>query len=484
MNRNLCKILIVLVFLNTLLVLKTNAHELSNTKEILKELGLSLRKSVKSIQQHSILSVVKGTVTLIAKGNFDGELKDVLAGSQNTVSKKKKIPVVGINTGDLINLKGTKSGQGYFLSIQTPGQVNEFSKKKKGFKVRRLPPTSINYIAGSINSFASFDSGTFRGSRGKNKGTLIGNFSQSVPGGKAKGRFKLNLSAASRKNPTPVVDKSELDNSSSGGTITSSSSGGTSGTMSSPTVEMVGLSSDTVIITISGSAVNAANALNITLEFNNSNVASLSSSNPTFSGTGASQLLTGTDPLTKTLTVVWDGTITNNIATVTAKLKAGTQTGSTNISVVKIEAAGGIDITNQVAVNIEPSTVTNSSSGSTTDDDSEDDSEVLPSSAIISVTNLPSGTNSFAVLVTTDPSIVTFKAPSSDVSGAIVVAGIEGVGIVCGSSCPSSVSITLPFTAVSPGTSPVSVSTPVDMIGGSELSGASASIDTTSVSVP
>ncbi|MBI3308616.1 MAG: hypothetical protein HYZ79_04520 [Candidatus Melainabacteria bacterium] len=482
MNKNLCKILIVLVFLNTLLVLKTNAHELSNTKEILKQLGLSLRKSVKSIQQHLILSVVKGTVTLSAKGDISGELKDVLAGNQNTVSKKKKIPVVGINTGDLINLKGTGSGQGYFFSIQAPGQLNEFAKKRKSFKVRRLPPASISYIAGSINSFAAFDSGTFRGSRDKNKGNLVGNFSQSVPGGKAKGRFKLNLSAASPKNPTPVIDKSEFDNSSSGGTTTSSSSGGVSDTMSSPTVEMIGLSSDTVIITISGSSVNTANALNVMLEFDNSNVASLSSSNPTFSGTGASQLLTSADPSTKTLTVVWDGTITSNIATVTAKLQAGTQTGSTNISVVKIEAAGGIDITNQVTVNIEPSTVTNSSSGST--DEDEDDSEVLPSSAIISVTNLPSGTNSFAVPVITDPSIVTFKAPSSDVSGAIVVAGVEGVGIVCGSSCPSSVSITLPFEAISSGISSVSVSTPVDMIGGSILPGASANIDTNSVSVP
>ena len=137
---------------------------------------------------------------------------------------------------------------------------------------------------------------------------------------------------------------------------TSSSTGGPGGL----------LSADTITVTITGEAVNNASALNVTLAFGTANVASLDSANPTFMGTGATQLLTASDPAMNILTAVWDGSITDNAAVITAMLAAGSTAGTTTISVTKVEGAGAVDITDSVVAQVSPSSVTNSAPGGTT----------------------------------------------------------------------------------------------------------------------
>ena len=153
---------------------------------------------------------------------------------------------------------------------------------------------------------------------------------------------------------TAAVDKSSVTVASSS-TSTSSTSSTSSGGM---------LSADTITITVEGQSVAATNALNVTLGFSDSNVATLDTG-VTFTGAGAAQLLTDVDTGKGLLSVVWSGTITDNKAVITAMLKAGSKAGSTNISVTKVEAAGGTDITGSIAATVSPSIVTNGASSST-----------------------------------------------------------------------------------------------------------------------
>ena len=51
---------------------------------------------------------------------------------------------------------------------------------------------------------------------------------------------------------------------------------------------------------------------------------------------------------------MWDGDITNNEAKITAMLTPGTKSGRTNISVIKVEKAGGVDISDSIAFLVNP----------------------------------------------------------------------------------------------------------------------------------
>lgn len=126
------------------------------------------------------------------------------------------------------------------------------------------------------------------------------------------------------------------------------------------------LSADTITVSVNGQSVNETNAINVTLTFSDSAVASLDSG-VTFMANGATQLLTDVNTTTNVLTAVWDGTITDGVATITAMLKAGSKAGSTDISVSKVEAAGGTDVTTNVVATVSPSSVTNAAAGGTTD---------------------------------------------------------------------------------------------------------------------
>ncbi len=141
--------------------------------------------------------------------------------------------------------------------------------------------------------------------------------------------------------------------SSTSSTSTTSSSSSTGGTGM--------LSADTVTITIDGQALASTNAVNVTLAFGTTGVASVDTASPTFMGTGATQLLTSISG--NVVTVVWDGAVTDNKIVLTAMLKAGSVSGSTTVSVSKVEVAGGTDVTDSVAATVSPSTVTNSGSG-------------------------------------------------------------------------------------------------------------------------
>ncbi len=106
------------------------------------------------------------------------------------------------------------------------------------------------------------------------------------------------------------------------------------------------ISSDIFTITINGAALNATNGLNITVSFTGG-TAELDKG-VSFKANGAAQLLTDINSATKLITVVWTGAVTDGKATITGKIKAGSKTGNPTLSVVKVEAAGGKDITTSV----------------------------------------------------------------------------------------------------------------------------------------
>lgn len=109
-----------------------------------------------------------------------------------------------------------------------------------------------------------------------------------------------------------------------------------------------------------------------------------------------------------------------------------------------------------------------------------------PSQAVITVSGVPTGTQGLAVEVTVDTAVLTFSSASSDVSGALVVtdSGSAGVGLISTSGdLPASFTITVPFTGVAAGTSMVAVGQVLDMLGGTPITGASASVDVSSVTV-
>ena len=148
--------------------------------------------------------------------------------------------------------------------------------------------------------------------------------------------------------------------------ITVAAGGGAPTPTPAPTGPGGMLSADTITVSVNGQSVNETNAINVTLAFSDSAVASLDSG-VTFMGTGATQLLTDVNTMTNVLTAVWDGTITDSVATITAMLKAGSKAGSTNISVTKVEAAGGQDVTTNIVATVNPASVTNAAPGGTTD---------------------------------------------------------------------------------------------------------------------
>ena len=126
-----------------------------------------------------------------------------------------------------------------------------------------------------------------------------------------------------------------------------------------------GLSNDTFKVNLSGSVLDTTTALNIYLSNSNPNVASLTTG-ILFNGGSAELTLADTNISKNILTIVWNGSA-GGAVTLTGKLKPGISNGgSTTISVIKVEAAGGIDITNQVSSSVTPSTTTKQSTSSST----------------------------------------------------------------------------------------------------------------------
>ena len=116
---------------------------------------------------------------------------------------------------------------------------------------------------------------------------------------------------------------------------------------------------DNYSITLSGNALNSTTALNIKVEIVPANSAQIDTG-VSFKGNGATQLLTDVNQGTSTISVVWNGTITDGKATITGMLKPGTGTGTPALNIIKVEKAGGVDITKEITstVNLTSSTPT------------------------------------------------------------------------------------------------------------------------------
>ena len=215
-----------------------------------------------------------------------------------------------------------------------------------------------------------------------------------------------------------------------GASTSSSSSSSSSGSTGAGGM----LSADTITITVDGTAVNSTNALNLTVAFTDSSVVSLDTG-VTFMGTGATQLLTDVNATTGLITAVWDGTITDGKAVITAMLKAGSMAGSTMIGVSKVEAAGGTDITSSVVATVNPDSVENTST-STTD---------VGTFTLVGPTTVQAPGNAAIGFKTAGtPSGIT-----ATLNGAMVDFGVSGVGvaIVDLSSAMGSLPLSLVVTA-------------------------------------
>ena len=156
--------------------------------------------------------------------------------------------------------------------------------------------------------------------------------------------------ASAMSNVSSVMVASSTSSSSS----SSSTTGGTTGTGS--------LSANTITVMLNGQNLNSAEGVNVTLSFGTEGVATLDTTGLTFMGTGTTPI--ATEVKGTLISAIWSGSITDAEATFTAMLKPGTMTGSTTISVSKVELSGGTDVTSNIVATVTPSSVTNS--GSTT----------------------------------------------------------------------------------------------------------------------
>jgi hypothetical protein len=171
----------------------TSTNALAGVRELAKK----VRHSVSSIRAISILSVVRGTVTLIAPKRLSAlrdSLRSVYVGNDISPKRVKKIKVSGQNDGQVIRLEGKgRVGEGYSFNFPSPESINEFARSSR-FKEFDFGSIQIAH-SNSVVALATFNIDKLKGERVKNRGVLKGTFSLPVRGGKAKGRFVLNLSS-------------------------------------------------------------------------------------------------------------------------------------------------------------------------------------------------------------------------------------------------------------------------------------------------
>jgi len=151
---------------------------------------------------------------------------------------------------------------------------------------------------------------------------------------------------------TAVSDTASVTVASSSST-TSSTSSSTGGGALTP---------DTFTIMITGEAIKQTSALNVTVAFGDSSIATLDTAGITVTGTGISQLLIDASASTNVISAVWSGTSTDGSVTISGMLKPGTMGGTTTFGVAKVEASGGTDISANVATVVDPTSITNGSS--------------------------------------------------------------------------------------------------------------------------
>lgn len=191
MNRSLqCVLLALLVFNIT-----NNAFAEFNSDPV-KFAGKvisNVKRSVRSIGSINVLSVVRGTVTLLGSSSLRGSIRSIYIGNNSNFKKKKVVKVKGENNGDTVNLGGIGgAGSGYFLSFLAPDAINRFFPgKKKNFSGRISSVVKVSFDELEVE----IEGGRYRGSRSPRSAVLKGTFSDRVPGGgTAKGRFNLRFS--------------------------------------------------------------------------------------------------------------------------------------------------------------------------------------------------------------------------------------------------------------------------------------------------
>ena len=125
--------------------------------------------------------------------------------------------------------------------------------------------------------------------------------------------------------------------------VASSSTTTSSSSTSSSTGGTGMLSQETFTVMINGQSLNTTNGVNVTLAFGTDGVVTVDTSSLDFMGTGATKLLT--EVMGNVLTAAWDGLITDAALTLSGKFKAGSMSGTTTVSVGKVEVAGGTNVT-------------------------------------------------------------------------------------------------------------------------------------------
>lgn len=196
--------LIFLALISISFFICTNAHAELNKdpKAFLNGLATKVRHSVRSLGSINVLSVVRGTVTLIAPRKLSclvGSIASVYQGNASNLRKRKVFKVSGTNDGQFISLEGRGgAGQGYEIpSLDAPQPLSFRPAGRKPLKESGdLGSIRVSFTDdfGNVNEI-DFDQGEYVVNRTKNAATYKGTFEKRISRrcGVAKGRFNLKL---------------------------------------------------------------------------------------------------------------------------------------------------------------------------------------------------------------------------------------------------------------------------------------------------
>lgn len=193
MNRSLQFILLVLLVFNITIANNAFAELNNDPVKFAGKIISNVKRSVRSIGSINVLSVVRGTVTLLGASSLRGSIRSIYIGNNSNFKKKKVIKVKGEHDGDTVSLGGIgRSGDGYSFSFLAPDAVNRFFPgRKKNFSGKVSSVVNVSFDELEIEA----EGGRYRGSRSPRSAVLKGTFSDRVPGGGiAKGRFNLRFS--------------------------------------------------------------------------------------------------------------------------------------------------------------------------------------------------------------------------------------------------------------------------------------------------
>ena len=196
------QILIILLLVSSVSVAVTSnayAELIQNPDKFVNNLVQRTKHSIGSISRphgidNSILSIVRGTVALVAPKN-PGSLRSIFTGDGNKVKHRKIIKVKGSARSTPITLDGIgREGKGYIFDFPTILRTDTEDKKVTQFSDKKIGQLSIRFVSDSINSpKAGLDIDHVTAKR-TNKALIVkGTFSEKINKGKARGRFTLRF---------------------------------------------------------------------------------------------------------------------------------------------------------------------------------------------------------------------------------------------------------------------------------------------------